>query len=137
MRPVTVGIGGCSARQKVEVPPVAPELAVGDALEPDRFLLDHRFADCGVLRGAQRIGARLAPPPARAGFGERRRTQQAADLVGAKRRLRHYFLRAGRFAGPEVLRFAPALFLADALRRAGALRRFGAARMPAGLSTKS
>src|SRR5262245_23742336 len=63
-------------RQEIEVPPVAAEFAVGDALEADLFLLPDRFEDRLVLPGA------ILP-----GLRERGRTKEAADLVGAERGL--------------------------------------------------
>jgi 3-hydroxybutyryl-CoA dehydrogenase len=44
-----------------------------------------RLAHGLVLGGAQRVGVDLAGFPARAGLDQRRRAQQAADMVGAER----------------------------------------------------
>ena len=64
------------------MPPVAAEFAVGDGLQPDRFL----FCDCrtnaAVLDRPQRCHAELAAPRFRARLGEFGRAQEAADLVG-------------------------------------------------------
>jgi hypothetical protein len=69
---------------EVEVPVVAPELAVGDRLQADRFLLRHRAADRRVLDRAQ---VRML---CFARGGELGRPQQAADVVGVKRRGRRH-----------------------------------------------
>ena len=64
-------------REEVEVPPVAAELAVGDGLQADRLLPGDHVANRVLL---ERNILALA------GFGKPGRTEQAADLVGAKRR---------------------------------------------------
>jgi hypothetical protein len=65
-------------REKVEVPPVAAELAVGDRLQADRFLLRHHGAYRALLGFDVLFLARLREPA---------RAQEASDLVGAERRL--------------------------------------------------
>ena len=72
--------------EEIEMPPGAAELAVGHRLQPDRLLLRDDVADQPVLDGAKRVGADLALGPRGARLLELRRPQQAADLVGAKRR---------------------------------------------------
>src|SRR5262249_16732474 len=74
------------APEKIEVPPGAAELAVGDRLEPDLLLLLDGALDLAVFYRLDLRRADLpcgAPPPR---FLQRRRTQQAADVVGAERR---------------------------------------------------
>ena len=67
------------------MPRAAPELAVGDALEPDLLLHPHEIADRGILDPPQFLGR----DPPRLMFGPRpqqlRRPQQAAHVVGAER----------------------------------------------------
>ncbi len=69
--------------KEVEVKPFAAEFAIGDALNsgPGEFR-DHRF-DFAILDLAQRIGIDLAGAELRAGLVNGRRTQQAADVIGA------------------------------------------------------
>src|SRR5262249_24434077 len=69
---------------EVDVPPVAPELAVGHRLYADRFLLRDDLADMLVLDGFQLGRARLAGPGLVARVVQLLRAQQAADVVGAE-----------------------------------------------------
>jgi hypothetical protein len=59
-------------RKEIEVPPLAAELAVGDALQADRLLPGDDFADGFLI--------------------DLSRTQQAADVVGAERRINQPWL---------------------------------------------
>jgi len=73
--------------EKARHPTGAAELAVGDHAKADRFLQPDRVRHgavqhFGVGRLRQRPGAELL-----AGFLERARPQQAADMLGAKRRV--------------------------------------------------
>jgi hypothetical protein len=63
----------------------APELAVGNALQPDVFLHADDIGDRRVLDRAQRRAVERAVVKALAGGEQRRRAQKAADVVGAKR----------------------------------------------------
>ena len=74
--------------EEIDVKVSPPELAVGDALEPDVFLQADDIGDRRVFDGAQRCLADLSSPAALARFEELRRPQEAADVVGAERRLR-------------------------------------------------
>jgi hypothetical protein len=65
----------------------AAELAVGHRLEADRLLQRDRLSDAFVLDRAQRIGVDLAARVACAGVLQPRRSQQAADVLGAERGL--------------------------------------------------
>ncbi len=76
-----------SLAEEIEVPPGAAELAVGRELQADRGLLVHDLLDLHVLDLAQIVGRDLALLEPGAGFLDLRRTQQAADLVGAERGL--------------------------------------------------
>ncbi len=79
------------------MPPVAPELAVGDGLEPHRFLQGHRLPDGAVLHRAQGRPIDLPPGGAGARLAQLGRTEQAPHVVGAKWRSRHgSFLRVRR-----------------------------------------
>jgi hypothetical protein len=74
------------AGEKVHVPRLPPQLAVGDALEADHFLKMHHLANGRVLgRGERdRVDAPLlvlAAPRLEIG-----RPEQAAHVVGAERR---------------------------------------------------
>src|SRR5208282_1668138 len=73
--------------EEIEMPPGAAKLAVGGELQPDFLLLFDRVADLAVFGRAQRgignfvalvLGARLL---------QRGGPQQAADVIGAERRL--------------------------------------------------
>jgi hypothetical protein len=72
--------------QEVEVPPGAPELAVRDRFQPDRFLLPDDVADGAVLDIRQFVAPDPSLRSGGAGCLEFRRPQQAADLIGPKRR---------------------------------------------------
>ncbi len=72
-------------RQKVEMPPRAAEFAVGRELQADRGLLVHDLFDLHVFDLAQIGGRYFAPLQFGARLLDLRRTQQAADLVGAER----------------------------------------------------
>src|SRR5260221_2190204 len=83
--------------EKIEMPEVAPELAVGDRLQADLLLALHGARDAAVLDFLQFLrrdlrGARVA---------QLGRTQQAADLVGVEWRSRHAGLlaRQSSFSG--------------------------------------
>ena len=73
--------------QKVELPPRAAEFAVGDRLQADFFLLFDDTFDLAVLDRLERGGVDLALGEALAGGFQRGRAQQAADVIGAERRL--------------------------------------------------
>jgi hypothetical protein len=74
--------------EEVHVPRLPPQLAVGDALEPDLLLEAHRLANGRVLGRGQRgrVDAPfLALPPPRLEGG---RPEQAAHVVGPEGRTR-------------------------------------------------
>src|SRR5215472_12744001 len=75
--------------REIEVPEIAPVLAVGDRLEPDRLLLRHHLADTAVLDRGELAGRQL--PGLR--LGARRdqlgRPEKTSYLVGAERRAAH------------------------------------------------
>ena len=77
--------------QKIQVPPVAPELAVCQRVQADVVLALDRVADRSVLGFAQGLGVQLAALEGGAGGGQRGGPEQAADLVGAPRRACAYF----------------------------------------------
>src|SRR5688572_14474140 len=68
------------AGEEIEMPPVAVELSVGDRREADRLLLRYDVADGVFLERPILAPARL---------GEPARAQQAAYLIGTKRRTHH------------------------------------------------
>ena len=70
---------------EVHVPRAAAELAVGGRLEPDVLLHPHDVADGVVLDGAQLVGAEPTGGGVLAGLEQRRRAEQAADVIGAER----------------------------------------------------
>src|SRR5581483_2068989 len=75
------------APEKIEMPPGAAELAVGDRLQADLFLLFDHPLDLAILDLLQPGRRDFAPGTLLTGFLQRRRTQQAADMVSAERRL--------------------------------------------------
>jgi hypothetical protein len=72
---------------EVGVPVLAPELAVGDDLEPDPLLARHDGADRGVFDGSQASRVDLAACVRLAGGEDFRRPQETPDVVGPKKRL--------------------------------------------------
>jgi len=74
------------AAEEVEVPPRATELAVGRALQADVLLLFDDSRDLAVFDRFQGLGGDLARLVPGARLLERGGPQQAADVVGAKRR---------------------------------------------------
>ena len=73
--------------EEIEMPPRAPELAVADRLQPGRFLPADDVFDFAVLDGRE-LGFRdLALGAAFARRLQCYGPQQAADMIGAERRL--------------------------------------------------
>ena len=75
------------APEEIEMPPGAAEFAVGDRLQADVFLLLDDAFDLAILDRFQRSGIDLAFGAPLARLFQRGRTQQAADMIGAERRL--------------------------------------------------
>ena len=73
---------------EVHVPRLAAELAVGRGLQADLLLLAHDLADRVVFDRAQRRRVDATVREVVARLQELRRAEQAADVVGAERRLR-------------------------------------------------
>jgi hypothetical protein len=63
----------------------APVLAVGDDFEPDRLLETHRVPDVRILFGPERVMGQPALGRGLPGGQERRRAEQAADVLRAER----------------------------------------------------
>src|SRR6202043_3163394 len=82
-----VALDAVAAPEKVEMPPGAAELAVGDGLQAGLLLLGDDRADLAVFHFLQRIGGDLAVGAALARFLQGAGTQEAADMIGAERRL--------------------------------------------------
>ena len=72
--------------EKIEMPPGAAKLAIGDRLQADIFLLLDDTLDLAVLDFLELRGRNFAFGALLACFFQRCRTQQATDMVGAKRR---------------------------------------------------
>ena len=70
--------------EEVDVKEGPAELAVRDALEADVFLPLHDVADVRVLDRAQLFGGDVTVAPAAARFEQRRRAQQAPDVIGTE-----------------------------------------------------
>jgi hypothetical protein len=65
----------------------AAEFPVGREFEADTLLQRNRLLDGRILGRGERIGANLAASELAPLFEQRLRTQQAADVLGAERRL--------------------------------------------------
>ena len=90
--PIVRGVGvdfGYSVEilQKILVPHCAAKFAVGDAVKTDGLLLVDDARDLAVLDRLQLRAGNLAVGKLRLGVLERRRTQQAADMIRPERRL--------------------------------------------------
>jgi hypothetical protein len=72
--------------EKIEMPPGPAKLAVGGELEPDLLLPGDCFFDLAIFDRTPRRGGDLVARMLLARRFDRRRPQQAADMVGAKRR---------------------------------------------------
>jgi GNAT superfamily N-acetyltransferase len=72
--------------EEVEMPPRAAEFAIGNRLQTDLFLLAYDAFDLAVLDRFQRRGIDRALGELGARVPQRRRAQQAADMIGAERR---------------------------------------------------
>src|SRR5215475_352643 len=72
--------------EKVDVKVGATKLAVRDALQTEILLEADDVADCGVFDGAQLLPGNIALLELIACFEERWRAQEAAHLIGTKRR---------------------------------------------------
>src|SRR5579863_7120443 len=81
-----IGFDVMELLEKVGVPRYAPIFAVGDRFEPDGFLLPDHALDLAVFDLFEDLGADLAARPLFPRRLKRRRAQQAADVIGAKRR---------------------------------------------------
>ena len=73
--------------QKIEMPPRAAELAVGDGLQARLFLLVYEFLYLAIFDGVEVVGGDLPLFALLARFRDGGRAQQAADVISAKRRL--------------------------------------------------
>ena len=73
--------------QEIEMPPGTAEFAVGDGLQPDRFLLLDDVLDLAVFDLFELGGADFTFGAALARAFKRGRPQQAADMIGAEWRL--------------------------------------------------
>ena len=82
-----IGLDAVELAEEVVVPEGAAELAVGDRFEADLFLLADDLLDLAVLDRLELVGADLAALAFRPRLLQRGGTQQAADMIGAERRL--------------------------------------------------
>ncbi len=73
------------ARDEVDVPPVAAELAVGDGRQAEVLLQLHHLADQAVFGFLQLFRISLARPHLFTEVMQLMWTEQAADVVGAER----------------------------------------------------
>src|SRR3974390_1446823 len=71
---------------EIEMPPGTAELAIGRQLEADFLLLPDDLLDFAIFHRLQRVGRYVTLRAFGAGFFQRNRSQQAADVVSAKRR---------------------------------------------------
>ena len=82
-----VALGAVEAPEKVEVPPGAAELAVGDGLQADLLLLLDHPLDLAIFHRLEVGGADLALGALFPRLLQRCGTQEAADVVGTERGL--------------------------------------------------
>ena len=82
-----VALGAVEAPEKIEVPPGAAELAVGDGLQADLLLLLDDPLDLAILHRLEVGGADLALGALFPRLLQRCGTQEAADVVGTERGL--------------------------------------------------
>ena len=90
-----MGLDAVEALEKVDVKIGAPELAVGDSPEADVLLRPHDLANAIVLDRAQRLGGQRLGEKLLARLFQPAGAKKTADVVGAKRRLRHAILPVG------------------------------------------
>ena len=82
-----VALDAVEAPEEIEMPPRAAELAVGDGLQADVFLALDDALDLAVFDRLQVGGRDLALGALLARLAQRGGAQQAADMIGAERRL--------------------------------------------------
>src|SRR5436190_15763740 len=82
-----IGLDAVELAEKIVVPEGAAKLAVGDRTETDLFLLANDRGDLAVFDRLELVGAHLAALALSSQLFEYSRAQQAADMVGAERRL--------------------------------------------------
>jgi hypothetical protein len=82
-----IGLDAGELAEKIVVPEGAAKFAVGDRRKSGLLLLANDRGDLAVLDRLELVGADLAALALRARVFERGRAQQAADVVGAERRL--------------------------------------------------
>jgi hypothetical protein len=87
-RQTAAGLDTFQLLQEIDVKVRPPEFAIGDALETDVFLQTDDIGDRRVFDGAERRFADLSLLATLARGQELRRPQEAADVIGAERRLR-------------------------------------------------
>ena len=87
-----IGLRAVERAEEIVIPEGAAEFAVGDALQADLFLLADHLFDFAILDRAQGRGIDLAALAFRARLLQGRRTQQAADMIGAKGGLVRFIL---------------------------------------------
>ena len=83
--PTSIELDAVEPFHEIELVPGAAKFAVGRELQPDLFLFFDRPFDLAVFDRTQRIGRELVSRPLPPRLFQRRRPQQAADLIGAER----------------------------------------------------
>src|SRR5436190_13488655 len=73
--------------EEIEVPPGTPEFSVCDTFEPDRLFRGGDLRDFAVFNLLELSCVYCAALAFGAGFLDRPRAQNAADVIGAERRL--------------------------------------------------
>ena len=79
-----IGLDAVKRAQEIVIPEGAAEFAVGDGFEPDVFLALDDLLDLAVFHRLQRFGRHLSLFTLRPRLLQRRRAQQAADMIGAE-----------------------------------------------------
>ena len=93
-----VELHAVEAAKEIKMPPGATKFAIGGEFQPDLLLLFDRPFDLAVFDRAQRFGGDLVALALEARLFQRRRPQQASDMIGAERRrgAQHRFPPGGR-----------------------------------------
>ena len=81
-----VGLNIVQPFEEIDVPRHAPVFAVGDGFQPHRLLLLDDVFDLAILDVRERFGSDFAARPFVPRLTKRGGAEQAADVIGAKRR---------------------------------------------------
>jgi len=112
-----IGLDTVELAEEIVVPERTAVFAVGDRLQPDRFLLLDDAFDLAVFDRLQLLGRDLAALALGAGVFQCRGAKKAADVVGAERRrgtLHFYSLVTCTILSVVMAGLVPAIHALDA-----------------------